>query len=409
MIHKLQRKFIAIAMVSVTLVMIVLGISINVITFLSANSDLNTRLEVIFENEGSMPQFHVPGKPPQERPPHFTAETPFSTRYFVLRYTESGELLKVNMKNIAAVTEEDSETYLNIASAHGVGFGYSGSYKFYVASTADNHYMAIFLDCYDELRTLQTFAAVSSLVVLACIVLVFILVVLLSKRAIAPMMQTMEKQKQFITDASHELKTPLTVINASLKVLEMDTGKSKWIDKIQGQTDKLSRLVNDLVTLSRLDEEHPPLHCSDFDISAAVTEVVDSFRDHAATQGHILETEITSDLSYHGDEYAIRQLTSILMDNAVKYADPGSTIRLLLKKEKRGVSLQTENLCASFRTEDADKLFDRFYRADKARSTQITGFGIGLSIARSIVEAHHGSIHADHIESGTIRFIVHLL
>lgn len=409
MIHKLQRKFIAIAMVAVTLVMIVLCVSINVINFLSANSDMNTRLEMIFENEGSIPQFHVPGKPPQKRPPHFTAETPFSTRYFVLRYTDSGELLKVNMKNIAAVTEEDAETYLNIASEHGTGFGYSGSYKFYVAPTADDHYMAVFLDCYDELRTLQTFAAVSLLVILACIVFVFILVVLLSKRAIAPTIQTMEKQKQFITDASHELKTPITVINASLKVLEMDAGKSKWIDKIQGQTDKLSHLVNDLVTLSRLDEEHPPLHCSDFDISAAVAEVADSFRDHAASQGHILEAEITSSLSYHGDEYAIRQLTSILMDNAVKYADPGSAIRLLMKKEKRGISLQTENLCTAFNAEDADKLFDRFYRADKARSNQTAGFGIGLSIARSIVEAHHGSIEANYTENRTIQFIVRLL
>lgn len=408
MIHKLQRKFIAIAMASVTLVMLVLGVSINVISFFSTNNALNARLEMIFENEGSVPQFPAPGNPAQKRDPHFTAETPFSTRYFVLRYTGSGELLKVNMKNIAAVTEEDAETYLNIASEHGEGFGYSGNYKFYVASTKDNHYMAIFLDCYDELRAFQVFAFVSLLVGFACIVLVFILVVLLSKRAIAPTIQSMEKQKQFITDASHELKTPLTVINASLKVLEMDMGESKWIDKIQGQTNKLSRLVNDLVTLSRLDEEHPPLHCNDFDISAAVAEVADSFRDHAAAQGHILETEITSDLSYHGDEYAIRQLTSILMDNAVKYADPDSPIRLLLKKEKRGISLQAENLCASFNAEDADKLFDRFYRADKARSNQTAGFGIGLSIARNIVDAHHGSIHADHTESGMIRFIVHL-
>ena len=408
MIHKLQRKFIAITMVSVTLVMLVLGVSINVINYISTNNDLNTRLEMIFENEGSVPQFSVPGKPGQRHDPHFTAETPFSTRYFVLRYTESGKLVNANMKNIAAVDEEDVETYLSIAVEHGEGFGYSGNYKFYVAATGDKHFMAIFLDCYDELRTFQTFAAVSLLVVLACVVLVFVLVVLLSKRAIAPTIQSIEKQKQFITDASHELKTPLTVINTSLKVLEMDTGNSKWIDKIQGQTDKLSRLVNDLVTLSRLDEEKPTMQISEFDISAAVSEVAGSFRDYAAAKGHILEIEIVPDLLYRGDEAAIRQLTSILMDNAVKYADPGSIIRLFLKNEKKGFILTTENLCSSFDDRDATKLFDRFYRADRSRSGQTAGFGIGLSIARSITEAHGGAIAINQIQDGVVQFVVTL-
>ena len=122
-------------------------------------------------------------------------------------------------------------------------------------------------------------------VFLGSILLIFILVVLFSRHAITPIIQNMEKQKRFITDASHEPKTPLTVINTSLKVLEMESGKSKWIDKIQGQTDKLTHLVNDLVTLSRLDEEKPPLQLHDFDSSAAVLEVVDSFRDYAAAQG----------------------------------------------------------------------------------------------------------------------------
>ena len=365
-------------MVSVSLVMFVLGVSINVINFISTNNDLNTRLGMIFENEGSMPQFSAPEKPGQKRDPHFTAETPFSTRYFVLRYTQSGKLLNANMKNIAAVTEDDAETYLTIASEHGEGFGYSGNYKFYVATTGDNRFMAIFLDCYDELHTLQGFAAVSLLVVLICVVLVFSMVVLLSKWAIAPTIETMEKQKQFITDASHELKTPLTVINTSLKVLEMDTGKSKWIDKMKRQTDKLSRLVNDLVTLSRLDEEHPSLQISEFNISAAVEEVADSFRDHATAHGHTLTLQVTPELFYIGDESAIRQLASILLDNAIKYSDAGREITLELRKEKKKLLFQTSNPCTAMNAEEADKLFDRFYRPDKSRSSQTGGFGIGL-------------------------------
>ena len=408
MIHKLRRKFIAIAMVSVTLVMLVLGVSINVINFISTNNDLTARLEMIFENEGSVPQSSDSGKPGHKRDPRFTAETPFSTRYFVLLYTESGKLLNANLKHIAAVDEETAETYLSIATEHGEGFGYSGSYKFYVASTGDKHYMAIFLDCYDELCTLQSFAAVSLIVMLSCIVLVFILVLLLSKRAITPMIQNIEKQKQFITDASHELKTPLTVINTSLKVLEMDTGKNKWVDKIQGQTDKLTGLVNDLVTLSRLDEEKPPMQIAEFDMSAAVEETAESFRDYAQMHGHSLVLEVEPELLYTGDEAATRQLVSILLDNAVKYSDPDGEIRLSLRKEKKKLLLRTSNPCAAMEPKEAARLFDRFYRPDKARSTQTGGFGIGLSIAKSISEAHGGSIRAECSASGEIQFVVEL-
>jgi len=184
----------------------------------------------------------------------------------------------------------------------------------------------------------------------------------------------------------------------------MDTGKSKWIEKIQGQTDKLSHLVNDLVTLSRLDEEKPPIQINDFDLSAAVSEVAESFRDYAASHGHALELTIEKNFCYRGDEGAIRQLASILLDNAVKYTDPGGTIRLELKREKKKMILITENPCAAFDKAETDKLFDRFYRVDKSRSAKTGGFGVGLSIAKSIVEAHGGKIEAEFFDNGIIRF-----
>lgn len=407
MIQKLRKKFIAIAMVSVTLVMVLMGASINLLNYLSTNNALNSTLEMIYENEGTVPQF--PGsKPGSPRRDHFTAETPYSTRYFVLRYDGSGILLNADMRHIAAVTEADAAEYLTIAQKQGEGYGFTGSYKVYVVKTGTDKYMAIFLDCYDELHTLQSFAVVSLLVIACCIILVFLLVVLLSRRAIAPTIEAMEKQKQFITDASHELKTPLTVIGTSLSVLEMDTGKSKWIDKIQNQTEKLTRLVNDLVTLSRLDEEHPPLQMAEFPISAAVEETAESFRDHAAAQGHPLTVEIQPDLLYTGDESAVRQLVSILLDNAIKYTEPEGPITLSLYREKKRLILRTVNPCAAMTKEDTARLFDRFYRPDKARSQRSGGFGIGLSIARSIAEAHHGTIKADLLEGNLIRFSVTL-
>ena len=409
MISRLRRQFIVIAMISVTLVVFLMAVSINVFNFLSTDRTLDDTLQMIYENQGMIP--HITGGK-QGKPPkgHFTPETPYSTRYFVLYYSEDGTLSFADMKHIAAVTEEDTGGFLSIALSHGEGKGYTKQYKYYVVHTGANEdrYMAIFLDCQRELHSVQTFAVISLLVAAACVTLVYLLIWFFSKKAIEPTVKSVEKQKQFITDASHELKTPLTVIATSLKVLEMDVGHQKWIDKAQTQTEKMSELVNDLVTLARLDEEKPPIRFVKFDISGVVTETAESFRDCAATKNHTLEVNAAPGLFCCGDEYAIRQLVSVLLDNAVKYADEGSVIRLGLEKSKKHLVLWTSNPCAGLSTEELDKLFDRFYRPDRSRSKQTGGFGVGLSIARSIAEAHKGSIQAECPANGVVRFVVKL-
>ena len=398
MIRRLRNRFIRIAMLSVTAVMLLLTVILNVANYVSTDSDLKQTLTLIYENAGTIPhsRFLPPSgsdsadapTPPEndgslsdiappdaqdvQAPPDdkvarregpFTAETPFSTRFFVLRYTSDGTLTQENLDNIASVTAEDTQEYLSAALAHGAGYGYCGSYRFFVAQTDDGENIAIFLDCYHELRAMRVVLVWSLLADAACILLVFLLVVLLSRRAIDPVVRSAQQQKQFITDASHELKTPITVIATSLKVLEMETGKQKWIDKAMAQTEKLTSLVNSLVTLSRMDEEDSPLKMEDFPVS-------------------------------------------ILLDNAVKYALPDSPIEFSLEKAKRGVVLRSSNACGDVTPENAQKLFDRFYRADQSRSSG-SGFGIGLSIARSIAEGHHGSIRAI-VDDGKITFTAEL-
>lgn len=251
---------------------------------------------------------------------------------------------------------------------------------------------------------LMTVYSLTAAAIVFCTLMTYMLLRLFSRRAIDPVVRSAEQQKQFITDAGHELKTPLTVITTCLSVLEMETGKNKWIDKIQAQTDKMRDLVNDLVTLSRMDEERPPVIMADFDISAAVAETADSFADSAQAAGLTLEQDIESGLSYHGDEAQIRQLCSILLDNAVKYALDTSPVRIGLKKEKSGIVLRCSNACAELPQEELNKLFDRFYRPDKSRSSETGGFGIGLSIARSIAQAHRGTIKAAAPQPGIIEF-----
>ena len=431
MIKRLRNRFILIAMLSVTAVMLLLTVILNAANYISTDSDLKETLTLIYENKGTIPSGRVsppddsgsvsalpdgtdgaqtPQDPPDDklarRDGPFTAETPFSTRFFVLSYTDSGELIQADLDSIASVTDDDIQEYLAVAIARGEGYSYYGSYRMYVANNGDDRNMAIFLDCYQELRSVRMVLLWSLAADTVCILLVFLLVVLLSRRAIDPVVRSARQQKQFITDASHELKTPITVIATSLRVLEMETGKQKWIDKAQTQTEKLTELVNSLVALSRMDEEDSPLNMEDFAVSDAVEETVESFRDFARSKEHELEISVAPGITYRGDEYAVRQIVSILLDNAVKYAVPDTPITVSLEKARRGVVLRTSNRCADPEHIDAARLFDRFYRADPSRS-EISGFGIGLSIARGIAEGHRGSIHAE-VRGDLIEFTAEL-
>lgn len=403
MIRRLRKRFIRIATLAVTAVLLVLCLSVNIANYISVDSGLTNVLNVISDNRGTMPPMPH-GQPPEGRPDgQLTKETPFSTRYFVLRYDGDGDLIKADLDKIAAVTEDDVGEYLSLALEHGEGYGYARGYKYRVVYNGEDRWMAIFLDDYQEMRSVREIALVSLAAMADCVALVYVIVVLCSRRAIDPVVQASERQKQFITDASHELKTPITVIATSLKVLEIETGKQKWIDKAQTQTEKLTELVNSLVTLSRMDEEKTPLHFAPFAVSDAVRETAESFRDFAESNGHALRLEIAPELAFSGDEYAIRQLVSILLDNVVKYAAEGTGIAFSLEKTKKGVLLSSVNVSRTpLAPEELDKLFDRFYRADPARSGT-GGFGIGLSIARSIAEGHKGGIRAS-LEDGKICF-----
>ena len=447
MIKRLRTKFIRIAMLSVALVLLALSLIVNAANFISTNRDLNQTLDMIYENQGTIPtkrtadteeanaqppdaaaageeqlppeEDHTPpeleekpdskpsSQPDRPRGP-FNAETPYSTRYFYLRFDADGNLDSGNFSHIAAVTEDDADTYIKAALQHGAGYGfYTSGYKFRVVKEGENRYIAVFLDCYQELRAVRTLAVWSGVSFAVCLALVYVLVVLLSRRAIDSVVKASEQQKQFITDAGHELKTPITVIGTSLKVLEMEVGQQKWIDKARAQTEKLRELVQSLITLCKYDEETSPLHRKPFPISEAVTDTAGSFSDFAQSKGHTIRVTAAPEFSYCADEAAVRQLVSILLDNAIKYAAPETEIQVSLEQLKRGVKLTVTNVCEQVPEGDLDRLFDRFYRPDVSRTAATGGFGIGLSIAKSIAEAHRGQIRAS-VQGTVISFAAEL-
>ena len=435
MIKRLRKRFIRITTVSVAAVMLVLTLIVNAANFVSTDAGLKNTLAIIAENRGEMPnRLDWNGPADGETPPAFPDGTPpsgpngridglnekdrrhtgfggqmneealFSTRYFTLAYDADGSLTNTNFDRIAAVTADDADAYLALARAKGEGYGFTGNYRYLVTKTEDGGHLAVFLECFREFRSVRLLAVLSLAAAAFCVLLVYLLVKLLSRRAIDPTVRAIEQQKQFITDASHELKTPLTVINTSLSVLEMETGKNKWIDKANAQTMKMSELIGSLVTLSRLDEEDPRLTMAEFNISDAVSEVAESFREPAEAGGRSLTIDVEPGLSYRGSETSIRQLVSVLMENALKYTTEGGAIRLSLERDKHGVVLRESNPCEPLSKEDLDRLFDRFYRPDRSRTSATGGFGVGLSIARAVCEAHNGSIRAESPREGEIEF-----
>lgn len=273
-------------------------------------------------------------------------------------------------------------------------FGFVSVYRF--CKQQDSGAVRIlFLDCGRELESFRRFLLASILLSGAGFLLVFAVVVYCSGRIVRPFAESYEKQKRFITDVGHEIKTPLTVLQADADILEMELGSNEWLSDMRGQIKHLSALTNDLVSLARMEEGETALHLLEIPVSDVISEAAESFRSLAQAQGKTLAVRVEPMLSMAADEKSIRQLIGILLDNALKYSPEGSEITLNFSKQARQLKLTVTNTSsAPLPGENPDILFERFYRVDSSRNSQTGGHGIGLSIAKAIVTAHGGKIHA---------------
>ena len=263
-----------------------------------------------------------------------------------------------------------------------------------------------FLDCSNSLSSARTFLLASVVVSLLGLGAVFLMMLWLSGRFTRPMAESYEKQKRFITDAGHEIKTPITIIDADAELLSMDAPDNEWLHDIRAQTKRLAQLTNDLIFLSKMDEERPQLQMIDFPLSDMVGETAASFRSRAIKEGKTFTLDIQPMLTMCGDEKALCQLVNILTDNALKYSPKGGEVSLGLKETGKNAVLTVTNTCESIPEGNLNDLFDRFYRSDKSRSSSTGGHGLGLSIARAVVNAHKGRITVSAPDRHTMRFFV---
>lgn len=419
MIKNLRKRFIFAAMASTFGVLFVIMSILNIANYARMVSRADDTLSELVGNNGQFDRrdflkekvktnadSQPPDKPDGKSNDKFSPETPFQTRYFSVVVSD-GAVESYSLDNIAAVDESEAESYALKILGDGSDSGFTDIYRYRVADCEDGTRI-IFVDCRQELESFRNTLVYSVGVSLLGFLAVFMLVLFWSKKIFKPVAESYSKQKRFITDASHEIKTPLTIIDANTEVIEMVNGESEWTKNTRDQVKRLTALTNQMVALSRLDENPEPKEKAKFDLSDVAYEVIDHFSSLSEVRGKKISADIEDGIKYVGDENSIRQLISILVDNAMKYAVESADISISLKRDGRKVKFVLKNLTDGMEEGSQDILFERFYRPDSSRNSETGGSGIGLSLAKSIVESHKGRITARCDGDGYITFQVTL-
>ena len=394
MIRKFRIRFIILAMLSLFLLLTVIVTGMNLLNYRSVVGDADEVLSLISQNRGVFPEIGGGQGPGGQKPRSISPELPYESRYFSVLLDSDGAVLRVDVSRIASVDDEKASEYANLVAAKSSEQGFYGQFR-YLKSYDDLGVRIFFLDCGRKLDAYYNFLIISIVMASAGFVVVFFVIVFFSGKFIRPIAESYEKQKNFITDAGHEIKTPLTIINANTDLLEMDIGENESLREIRRQAKRLTGLTNDLVSLARMEESKESMQMIEFPLSEVVQEAVAPFAGAALAQNKQLIFNIQPMLTIKGNDRAIGQLVSLLLDNALKYSPEGGVISLELVRQGKHLCLSVCNpTFGEIYRDDLLHVFDRFYRSDPSRNSQTGGHGIGLSIAKAIVTAHGGKITA---------------
>ncbi len=402
MIRSLRRKFILIAMASLVGTMVVLCTAIGIGNHWIMTNRVDHAIFLLHQNGG---KFLRPGSrsDPSDFDFQIRPETPFETRYFTVELTAQKEIKLVRLDHIAAFDRQTVVDTISQIIDTGASRGYIDCYRFGVFSDKDGGSTIIVLDCFLQLQSANNLLRITAAVFFCCVLIVFVLLLFLSKRAIRPFVDNLELQRRFITDASHELKTPLAILSANIGLLEDTYGTDKWLESARSQIVRLDKLIKNLVELARTEETIKEDAVVCFSISEVAQANADAFYPLAEMDGKSFTAEIADGLFIKGVQDNFFRLFSILLDNAVKYCDPQGTIRLSVSPRGKNIYIVVSNPCAEVNPMQLPRYFDRFYRADSSRARSTGGYGIGLSTAKAIVTRHRGRIF-NHYANGVITF-----
>lgn len=421
--RQLRINFILVAMCSMLVVLLFMIGGLNVLNYRQITKDGDRLTKMIMDNNGTFPDnqnndkkppddggkapddqpmdpgLDQPGKNQPRKDQPGTREEQYQTRYFIVE--KNGDQTTVNVDHIAAVDESVAKQYAGRISGEDGATGYLDIYRYCVVVSGEKT-TYVFVDCEKSLNTfwgtLRTSAGMSAI----GYGIVLLLVCVLSRVVFKPVKESYDKQKQFITDASHELKTPLTIIEANTEVMEMDVGENEWSISTHRQIDRMSHLVQQMVSLTRMDEGKKRLEKKKFSLSEALYDQLELYASQAIHAGIMIKAEVDPDVEYVGNEEELRKLFGILFDNAMKYATPSTEFEVSLHRKKHRIEMVFTNQTNEVEKGDQNILFERFYRSDASRNSQTGGSGIGLSIAKVICENHGGRIYAESLDGKSL-------
>ncbi len=417
MFNKTKRKIVFTVVLSLFVLMAITLSTIYVSNRLAIRRENEGLLRIYAEQYGSddMPAEQEPDKrrelkfyggpgdgEPPEKKEHMRDEPRFRlSTFYSAAYSKSGEVIAVRNGNSELQSEE---SILNLAGSiikSGKTSGSKGNI-YYLVSEKEDYTLVSMMDGTIGDRNQEMLIKEMAVIGSAAMVVLFIISIFIARRIVSPLEENDRRQKRFVSDAGHELKTPIAVISANSELLKRELGDNEWLSNIDYENQRMSELVKQLLLLSRAENGEIPKEKLDFSrLSDGECLVFESL---AFEKGRRIETEIEPGITLDGNPGQLKQLVSILLDNALSHGT-GEEIRLTLRREKHSAVLTVSNEAQELGADQLDHLFDRFYRADEARGDSNSHYGLGLSIAKAVAQAHGGQIHSSY-KDGRVFFTV---
>lgn len=403
---RLRNKMILAVFLSSVLVFLIICVVANLAFGYQNVQQADGMTEIISLNNGNVPEMDEYKEKQYESRLFssfsFNEESSHRTRYFIVALDDNLNVTSANTEHIAAISQAEAVTMAADAIKQGKTTGYIGSYRYRLATDNDSQNILVFLDCYENLQFQRKAFQIMLVICCSFSLMVTLIFAVFTSRILRPFEENTNRQKQFITNASHELKTPLAIISANSEVLQYKHGENEWTGNIITQTKRMDKLINELLLLAKMDEANDKFPLSSLNYSDLIRETTAHFKEIIEQKKVSLEQSVPDKLMINGNREQLSQLISILMENAAKYVTENGVIRLHLKQSGRSAVLTLFNTCAPDPGLDCSRLFDRFYRSDQSHTSKTGGHGIGLSVAKRITEQHGGTITAEQTADGIL-------